>query len=192
MKQVSVIILAAGNSGRMGSDKAQLPAGNGFSFAGKLVKGFSEFGVHPIVVVVNKNIDLSELNPAQIIITLNEHLEKGRSWSILQGMKDVPGYCPCFLQNIDNPYLENELMDLLLDSVKPDSYVVPVYQGKGGHPVLLGGQIVNCLKNLNDLPDFRKVLKQFNRIEVAYCDERILLNINTPAEYEQFIKTVEK
>jgi len=188
MKQVSAIILAAGNSGRMGSDKAQLPAGNGFSFAGKLVKGFSEFGVHPIVVVVNKNIDLSELNPLQIITTLNEHLEKGRSWSILLGMKDVPGDCSCFLQNIDNPYIENELLDLLLDSVKPDSYAVPVYQGRGGHPVLLGGQIVNYLKNLNDLPDFKEVLKLYKRIETPYYNERILLNINTPEDYDRFLK----
>jgi molybdenum cofactor cytidylyltransferase len=188
MIQVSAILLAAGNSGRMGSDKAQLQAGNGFSFAGKLVKGFTEFGVHPLVMVVNKNIDLSELYPTQIVITLNEHLEKGRSWSILLGMKNVPGDCPCFLQNIDNPYIENELMDMLLDAVRPDCYVVPVYEGRGGHPVLLGEQIVNYLKNLNDLTDFREVLKQFIRVEIPFPDERILWNINTPDDYTRFLR----
>jgi molybdenum cofactor cytidylyltransferase len=188
MKPVSAIILAAGNSGRMGSDKAQLQSGNGFSFARHLVHSFAGFGVQPIVVVVNKRIDLSELNPTQIVTTLNEHLEKGRSWSILLGMNKVPGDCPCFLQNIDNPYIENNLMNLLLDAVKPDNYVVPVYQGRGGHPVLLGGQIVNCLKNLSELPDFREVLKQYKRIEIPYYNERILLNINTPQDYKRFLE----
>ena len=186
----SVIIPAAGNSGRIGTDKALLAYGNGFSFAEHLIKSYSGFGVHPVVMVVNTMLDLSGFATSQYVTVLNEHTDWGRSYSIMLGTRKVPKKCSCFLHNIDNPCIGNELLSLLLEANEPDSYVVPVFQGRGGHPILLGNRIVEYLQNMDEVPDFREVLKQFNRIEVPYGDERILWNINTPAEYERFIKTV--
>jgi molybdenum cofactor cytidylyltransferase len=189
-KPFSVIIPAAGNSGRMGSDKALLPYGNGLSFAENLIKSYSEFGAQPVVMVVNKNLDLSGFNTSQSVTVLNEHTDWGRSYSIFLGSKKAQKDYACFLHNIDNPFVGTELLNLLLDTIKPDSYVVPGYQGKGGHPVLLGKRIVGYLQNLDEVHDFREVLKLFNRIEVPYNDERILWNINTPVDYEKFLKFI--
>jgi molybdenum cofactor cytidylyltransferase len=189
-KPFSVIIPAAGNSGRMGSDKALLPYGNGLSFAEKLIKSYSEFGTQTVVVVVNKNLDLSGFDTSQLVTVLNEHTDWGRSYSIFLGSKKVQNDCTCFLHNIDNPFVGTELLNLLLDTIKPDSYVVPVYHGKGGHPVLLGNGIVGYLQNQDKVFDFREVLNQFNRIEVPYNNEQILLNINTPEDYEMFLKLI--
>jgi molybdenum cofactor cytidylyltransferase len=183
-----VIIPAAGNSGRMGTDKALLAYGNGFSFAEHLIKSYSGFGALPVVMVVNKMLDLSGFDTSQFVTILNEHINRGRSYSIILGAGKVPKECSCFLHNIDNPCIGTELLNLLLEADKPDSYVVPVYQGRGGHPVLLGNRIVEYLQNMDEVPDFREVLKEFTRIEVPYGDERILLNINTPVEYERFLR----
>jgi CTP:molybdopterin cytidylyltransferase MocA len=185
-----VIIPAAGNSGRMGSDKALLPYGNGMSFAENLIKSYSEFGAQPVVVVVNNTLDLSGFDTSQFVTILNEYTDWGRSYSILLGTKRIPKDCDCFLHNIDNPFVGTELLSLLLSTNIPDSYSVPVYQGRGGHPVLLGKRIVEYLQNLEEVLDFRKVLKQFNRIEVPYNNERILWNINTPVDYEKFLKLI--
>jgi molybdenum cofactor cytidylyltransferase len=176
----------------MGTDKALLDYGNGFSFAEHLIKSYSGYGAQPVVMVVNTMLDLSGFDTSQFDAVLNEHTDWGRSYSIVLGAGRVPKENSCFLHNIDNPFSGNELLNLLLEGNKSDSYVVPVFQGRGGHPVLLGNRIVEYLQNLDEVPDFREVLKQFNRIEVPFGDERILWNINTPAEYERFIKTEEK
>lgn len=187
-KPFSVIIPAAGNSGRMGSDKALLPYGKGLSFAENLIKSYSEFGAQPVVMVVNNTLDLSGFDTSLFVTVLNEHTDWGRSYSILLGIKRIPKDCACFLHNIDNPFVGTELLRLLLSTNMPDSYSVPVYQGRGGHPVLLGNRIIEYLQNLDEVPDFREVLKEFSRIGMTYGDERILWNINTPAEYDKFLK----
>jgi CTP:molybdopterin cytidylyltransferase MocA len=173
----------------MGSDKALLPYGKGLSFAENLIMNYSEFGARPIVMVVNNMLDLSGFDASQFVTVVNEHTDWGRSYSILLGTKRIPKDCACFLHNIDNPFIGTELLRLMLSTNMPDSYSVPVYEVRGGHPVLLGKGIVDYLQNLDEVPDFREVLKQFNRVEVPYSDEQILWNINTPVDYERFINT---
>ena len=183
----SVVIPAAGNSGRMGRQKAMLSYGNGFSFAQHLTVGFSNFGCSPVVIVVNEEFDLTTLHEENLIIVVNRHVEKGRSHSIHLGLQHVPEGTACFIHNIDNSLPVPELLDRLLNGVLPDGYAVPVYQRLGGHPILLGCQIVDFLRNQPAPIDFRKVLQGFTRVEVPCMDAHILWNINTPAEYQRFI-----
>ena len=68
-----------------------------------------------------------------------------------------------------------------------DSYVIPVHAGMGGHPVLLGKNIVRKLIIQDTVFDFREVLKKFNRIEILWEFPGILLNINSPDDYRKFM-----
>jgi CTP:molybdopterin cytidylyltransferase MocA len=183
----SAVIPAAGNSERMGSHKALLSNGHGLTFAEHLVNCLGIYGCKPVVLVVNEQFDPTLFQAENLVTVVNHHLGKGRSWSVLLGLKQVPEGCTCFIQNVDNPFLEQALLDMLLTSVKPDCYAVPVYQGQGGHPIVLGNKVVDHLRQQPDLPDFRRKLQYFSRIEVPWHDERILWNINTPGDYERFI-----
>ncbi|MDP1622848.1 MAG: NTP transferase domain-containing protein [Bacteroidales bacterium] len=184
----SAIIPAAGISGRMGSDKALLPDGHGMTFAGNLVKSFLDHGCNPVVMVVNEQFDTSCFDEKNLVMVVNRNLERGRSWSIQLGLKVVPEGKVCFIQNIDNLFVAPSLLDLLLASVSSGNYSVPVCKGRGGHPMLLGGGVVDFFRKLKDIPDFRQELKRFTRVEVPFPDERILWNINTPADYHEFIR----
>ncbi len=172
----------------MGTDKALLRAGHGLTFAGHLLNCFVAYGCNPVVLVVNEQFDPTPFLAEKPEIVVNHHLEKGRSWSILLGLKKVPPGRACFIQNIDNPFLEPELLDLLAASVTYDGYAVPVNQGHGGHPILLGNKVVDFLRQHHDLPDFRQVLHRFTRTEVPFPDDRILWNINTPDDYKEFTR----
>ncbi len=183
---ISVIIPAAGNSGRMGSDKALLPAGTGLNFAANLVDNYFEYGVQFIILVVNENLDQVQLTPGAYITVINSQLELGRSWSIQLGIQQLPEGSSCFIQNIDNQFIEHELLEILLAKLKPDCYVIPVFKGRGGHPILLGSKIVQHIRKSINVPDFRQLLNLFERIEVPYPDERILWNINTPEDYNKW------
>ena len=117
---------------------------------------------------------------------MNRNLENGRSWSIHLGLQQVLPGAACFIQNIDNPFLGKLLLEKLLSAVPADGYSVPVYKGRGGHPMLLGSGVADTLRRWSGLTDFREELRRFNRIEVPYPDERILWNINTPEDYKEF------
>jgi molybdenum cofactor cytidylyltransferase len=185
----AVIIPAAGNSGRMGTDKALLALPGGLNMAEHLVKGYNLFGASPVILIVNRRLDLSKLKDGNAIHVVNGHVSLGRSWSIQLGIRYVPEGYSCFVQNADNPYIENVLLERLLAANEQDGYAVPVCEGKGGHPVLLGSKIVDRLRNQEELMDFKDVLKRFNRIEVPFADERILWNINSPEDYRKVIQS---
>jgi len=183
---VSAVIPAAGLSQRMGSSKAILSTEKKLTFAGHLVEVFAAFGCKPVIMVVNEEFNPATCPTGDAIIVLNRRLDKERSWSILLGLKRVPDYHACFIQNVDNPFLEIELLNVLAGAVARNSHVMPIYQGRGGHPLLLGNEVVDYLRDLDDLADFKQALKAFPGYKVPYHDERILLNINTPADYRAF------
>jgi molybdenum cofactor cytidylyltransferase len=185
----SVIIPAAGNSVRMGSDKAMLMHINGETFASRMVQNYSSFGAMPVVLIVNNQFAQEDLKSKRLIHVLNEHVDFGRSYSIFIGIKQVPQDFACFIQNIDNPFFETALLERMLEQSENDGFVLPVYNGRGGHPVLLGKNVVSYIQGLNEMTDFRDVLKKFKRITLPYENERILWNINTPGEYERFLIT---
>ena len=185
--QVSAVIPAAGNSGRMGRDKAVLHISHGQTFAGHLVNCFGVYGCRPVVLVVNDRSDTKKTNQENIITVVNHNVDLGRSHSIWLGLHYVPEGFSCFIHNVDNPYLEPEMLDWLLGLVQPDSFVVPVNTGRGGHPVLLGSRVAAHLRDQDQPADFRKTLHEFKRLELSWPDDRILLNINTPEDYKRFI-----
>ncbi len=184
----AAVIPAAGNSGRMGSQKVSMPYGNGSGFAEHLTNCFSVYGCHPVVLIVNENFDLATLQAENLIIVVNRHVEKGRSHSIHLGLQHVPEGSACFIHNIDNPFPESAVLNGLLTAVPSDGYAVPVYLGRGGHPVLLGCGMADLLRSQRDLADFRQALQGFTKVEVPCADEHILWNINTPEEYQRFIR----
>ena len=171
----------------MGGDKALLSIREGVTFAGHLVNCFGAYSCKPVILVVNEKFDNLRFQSEKVITVVNHTLEKGRSWSVLLGLKQVPAGSACFIQNVDNPFLDPLLLDRLIESVPHDGYAVPVYQGQGGHPILLGTKAVDFFRRMAELPDFREVLQQMTRTEVDFPDERILWNINTPDDYKQFL-----
>lgn len=184
---ISAVIPAAGTSQRMGIAKATLKTDFHLTFAGHLVDSFIAYGCKPVVMVVNEMFDPAACQTGDAVIVLNRRLDKGRSWSVLLGLKRVPEHHACFIQNVDNPFVNPALLDKLAGSVTVNSYVIPLCNGQGGHPILLGSEVVDHLRELEDLTDFRQALKGFAGFKVPFDDERILLNINTPADYRAYL-----
>ncbi len=185
----SAIIPAAGNSRRMGQHKALLEYLPGQTFAEYLTSFYSSFGCNRVILILNPETHRYQFSDLPCNIVINRHTDRGRSFSIELGLAGIHDGHLCFIHNIDNPCIDKTLLDLLLRNIAPDSFVVPVYEGRGGHPVLLGEEVVDYLKGLEKLEDFRNELKRFRRIEVEYPDERICWNINTEENYMKFLNS---
>ncbi|NVO21133.1 MAG: NTP transferase domain-containing protein [Bacteroidetes bacterium] len=182
----SVIILAAGNSERMGRDKASLAYDDRLTFAAYLIKTYLKAEPDSLYLILNeKNIQFFDQHP-NVETIKNHNLEKGRSHSLKLGIERVPEGNACFIQNVDNPFVNIELISSMLMLLNPWSYIVPVFEGKSGHPLLIGSTIVEYLKSLSEPGDIRILLKKFDKISLDWPDKEVLLNINTPADYSNF------
>jgi CTP:molybdopterin cytidylyltransferase MocA len=189
---LSAVVPAAGNSGRMGRQKALLPVGNGLNFATNLVAFYTDFGCDPVILVINRDLDATLVQTDKNLVVVNHQVVLGRLYSIQLGLQHIPEDSFCFIHNVDNPYLEMDLLRRMAHAAAEDNYVVPVYNARAGHPALLGSRVIDCIRRKDHQTDFREILKGFTKIEVPCSDERILWNINTPGEYEAFLRWQQK
>lgn len=189
---VSCVILAAGNSGRMGCHKALLQFDESRTFIQQLTGVYHLAGAGQIIVVCSPALAL-QLNesadffgcPVELVI--NSNPEAGRFYSLKSGLERVTeGNC-CFFQNVDNPFTCVELLDLLQKSFRGDGCLIPVCCGRPGHPVLLGREMIR--KILEDREQHSRIddfLKASGPEYVAVPFKGIPANINTPEEYLKF------
>ncbi len=193
LKEYAVLILAAGFSGRMGIPKLSLPFDENRNFATKIIHTYRSAGCKNIALVVNRqgqellNEQKTLSAGSNISVVLNAYPERERFFSLQTGLKTFQTGTPVFIQNIDNPFVESTLLYKLANALKPGTFVVPRYNGHGGHPVLLSSKIVH---DLTTFPDYRQNLRDFlqkyPKISCPVEDEKIFVNINSPEEYRKF------
>jgi CTP:molybdopterin cytidylyltransferase MocA len=189
----SALILAAGKSERMGVSKLFLKHRNGITFIEHLVNEYQNFGCNQIVVVVNSNNEEEiRRNYSQLLnhveIAINPNPELGRFRSVKIGLNALKKSSNVFIHNIDNPYCEALIINVLQDNIIGFDYVVPTFKGKGGHPILIAEEIVSGIPSEVENDCILNVfLSRFKGKRVEVNSENILININTPEEYNRFL-----
>lgn len=187
-KKYNAIILAAGNSERMGQPKLFLPFDKNHTFLDMSILAFNQFGCVEIVVVINKNIasiqnTSSDYTMENVHYCVNPNPEEGRFSSIQIGIRQLNQHLPLFIHNVDNPFVTKETLTKLSQNFLLD-YARPVFNGKGGHPVLLSEKLSTMIGQ-EVLPDknFKTFLLPFRRQNIVVHDKRVLANINSPEDY---------
>jgi len=192
------VILAAGDSSRMGRDKALLPwpaAGGQVSsetFLSAAVRSFlsaTEF----VVVVVGRN----EAALAPIVyscgasLVANPDPGRGQFSSLQVGLREVlnRGRDAAMITLVDRPPVDAATIQTLRDAFDAADEniwaVVPEFSGKHGHPYLVGREMMEAFLRVPATSIARDVEHQHNeRIQYVRVDDPLVaLNINTPEEY---------
>lgn len=185
MKNVSVLILAGGKSERMKSPKPFLLI-EGKTFVEKIIEGYLKLGIENIFVILNHHfLQYIPKIPNDLKIILNQHPEYGRFYSIRAGLKKMPSSNYIFIHNVDNPFVDERVIKKMWKVRSPDGFVVPVYNGQGGHPILISEKIRDKILSIDNLSyTLRDIVRYYKRIEIEVDSEKILANINTWNEYE--------
>lgn len=190
-KYCTVIILAGGNSSRMKFPKAYLML-EGKTFVEKIADEYIAAGFEQIIMVLNTVFSTGEWSgkfkniPGHIHIIRNYFPDKGRLYSIQAGLVNETSAEFCFIQNIDNPFISSTVINTLWNNKSVESSVIPVFKGKGGHPVLIPSKIINTLKTSKpENSTLKDILDMFPRTYVETNEKDILLNINTPEDYNK-------
>lgn len=194
------VILAAGESSRMGSDKALLawpPAQEGqptssetfLSAAIRSLEQSTDF----VVIVAGKNA--SSLAP--IVYSLGSSLvanpdpDQGQFSSLQVGLREVMnrGRDAAIITLVDRPPAAIATVEHLRRTFEaaPSNIwaVVPEFSGKHGHPYVVGREMIEHFLQAPPTSNARDIEHQYQgRIEyVPVNDPFVAMNINTPEDY---------
>jgi CTP:molybdopterin cytidylyltransferase MocA len=167
-KDIGAILLAAGQSRRMGAFKPLLPFG-GKTVIEACVDYLHEGGIQNIIVVVGSRADeiREKLGSSSISFVVNPDPASEMSLSIACGVVQLPAVArAAVIALVDQPAIPASVITTLATEWEEGArLVVPTFAGRGGHPVLIDLQLREELMNLDPASGL-KTLFESHRDEV--------------------------
>jgi molybdenum cofactor cytidylyltransferase len=186
----AAILLAAGESTRMGRPKALLPWRDG-TLIEYQVRELRGAGVDDVVVVLGHAAEEVRPHvPPEARVVVNEAYREGRAPSLRAGAAALADDAdPVVVVNVDQPR-PRELLRALVAAHRDEgaAITVPAWQGKRGHPIVLSAALLPELREASDeAKGLRGVTSAHEGalLEVDLGSELVRLDINTPEEYER-------
>jgi len=200
---IAAVVLAAGESSRMGRPKALLPI-DGVRFIEKIVSSFQSTKVGKILVVLGHKAEemRQKIADLPVLIVVNNEYKKGQLSSLVAAIRDIQsrqssaeldGILDGILVHlVDHPYVNPILVDVMIDRFYESKklIVVPRYHGRRGHPVIFSRSLFSELLNAALDQGAKAVVHahQKDTLEIDTEDEGVTIDIDTPEEYRQFVK----
>jgi molybdenum cofactor cytidylyltransferase len=189
---VSAIILAAGESKRMGMPKALCQWGQG-TFLEAVVSALREAEIQNIGVVLGaleQEIRAHGL-PNGIQVWSNPNYYQGQLSSLQVALKNQsPEILGTVVALVDHPATESKTIRALIHAFKNDSSKVirPSYQEQKGHPILIGRHWWADIVSASTILSLRDMLSRHPEkvITTGVNDPGILLDIDTPEILSQW------
>jgi molybdenum cofactor cytidylyltransferase len=189
--QVSAVVLAAGRSTRMGSNKL-LATVQAKPILRHVVEAALASGAEPLFVVTGHEADRLTRVLAGLPITAvhNPHYADGLSTSLKTGLGAVPDTSAGALILLgDMPNVTADIINRLLAAFAANptaAAVVPTVAGQRGNPVLIGRNLFSAVSGLSGDVGARRLLDLAGEavIEVPIDDPAVLLDVDTPAALE--------
>jgi molybdenum cofactor cytidylyltransferase len=177
------VILAAGSSFRAGTYKPGLLI-DGKPMVVRCIEGMYDICRRIIVVGGHECERLRALVEGidRVECVENSAYQKGMFTSVKAGVSCVRGE-RCFLIPADIPLVPPRVYRQLL-TLEAD-VVVPSFQGRNGHPVCLSRAIISTILQEPDESSLRDVLKRAGIRALEVDTEEILIDIDTPEDYER-------
>jgi molybdenum cofactor cytidylyltransferase len=187
---ITAIILAAGESKRMGQPKMLLPWGKS-SVIEHVVITFLNAGVEGLLVVTGGAQDRVEKALANhpVRITHNPEYSSGEMLSSLQcGLRKMPDGTQAALIGLgDQPQVQESSIRAICEAYQAtqSGLIVPSFQMRRGHPWLIARPLWNEILELRPPSTPREVLNKYSD-EIRYVTvdtPTILADLDTPADY---------
>jgi molybdenum cofactor cytidylyltransferase len=194
------VILAAGDSSRMGRDKALLPwpppapgqAASSDTFLSAAIHSLSEATDFVLVVVGNSEPALAPIVYARgASVVANPDPSRGQFSSLQVGLREVlnRGRDAAMVTLVDRPPVKGDTVQRLRDAFEAAGQniwaVVPEFAGKHGHPYLVGREMMEAFLRVPATSIARDV-EHAHQAHIQYVevdDPFVSMNINTPEDY---------
>ena len=200
---ICAVILAAGASSRMGTEKALLPwppspdAARSFheTFLGAHIAALRPHSDLVIVVAGNNSENLAPVVYSEGAFLINNSApELGQFSSLKIGLQDIlnRGRDSAIVTLVDRPPVQPATLEKLhsafLEASEEDLWgVVPEYEGQHGHPYFAGRDLIEAFLRAQLTTTARDIMHSLasHLRYVPVDDPHVSLNVNTPEDYAQ-------
>ncbi len=186
---VSAIVLAAGESKRMGKLKQLLPLGES-TIIEQTIDNLLSSRIGEVIVVMGHGAEeiKRRLGTRQVKIVYNPRYTEGMSTSIAAGLRELDAKADAVMLVLaDQPFIDSQTIDKLLDEFgKHDRGIAfPAYRGKRGHPVIFSRRYIDELLKLKGDAGAKELIERHpdDILEVPVDSPGILRDIDTPEAY---------
>jgi molybdenum cofactor cytidylyltransferase len=193
---ISAIVLAAGESKRMGQIKQLLPW-QGKTILESVLDNLLNSKVDEVILVLGHQAELIRRRvPAhRITIVINPDYKKGMSTSIRQGLMALDEKTEAFLVVLgDQPGISTEILNQLINEFQrarsKKKIILPTYHASRGHPVLFDIQYKKEALKLKGDVGCRRILEDHPEdiLEIEMDTAAILDDLDTPEDYQEHLK----
>jgi molybdenum cofactor cytidylyltransferase len=186
---VSAILLAAGESKRMGKLKQLLPLGN-TTVLGRAIDNLTASKIEDIIVVLGYAAEDVEkrIEDRPVRIAINPDYRLGMSSSIKVGVEALhEGAEAVMLALADQPFIDSGTIDHFInESQKGEKgIIIPTYRGRRGHPVIFSIKYRNELMALEGDVGARDIIltNPGDILELPVDCEGVIIDIDTAEDY---------
>jgi molybdenum cofactor cytidylyltransferase len=192
---ISAIVLAAGESRRMGETKQLLDVG-GKPLLQHILDGIRQTKVDEVILVLGHKAERiqKKVSAPGAKVVLNPDYRQGMITSIRQGLEALdPRSDAFFIVLGDQPGIEPKVYNLLIQEFQTrfprKTIILPTHKGRRGHPALFSTKHRPEALRIEGDRGFRKVLEKYPQevFLVELESESIVNDLDTPQDYQNFI-----
>jgi len=189
MSGIYAIILAAGGSVRMGARKMLLPY-RGMTIIEKVIEIVLKAGIDRIIVVTGSGKEeiTKVIRRLPVEQCYNDNWKTGMLSSVKCGFRSLPETCRAAIVFLgDQPMIDVKTIEEVAYAYHKTGkgIIMPVYNKKRGHPLLIDTKYSDELEKLNPGEGLRMLAHKFpvDVLEVETDDPATLKDIDTPEDY---------
>lgn len=187
---LSAILLAAGESKRMGELKQLMPLGKS-TLLEQAIDNLLNSSVDETIVVLGHRAEeiIEIIAGSPVKIMLNPDYRQGMSTSIIAGLTLVdPQSQAVMLALGDQPLVASRTINQLIDAFNSHDkgIAVPTHRGRRGHPIIFGIKYKAELMGLKGDIGGREIIRQHpdDVLEVTVDSESVISDIDTRDDYQ--------
>lgn len=193
---ICALVLAAGRSERMGTQKLLLPLG-GKPVIARIVDELQQSPLQETVVVVGRNAEKVQqaLKGRAVTFVTNPDFTGDMLSSVRCGLRAIPAGCVAVLVVLgDQPNLTSELVRKLISAFKESGrgIIVPAHHGHRGHPLLIATRFRDELLRRHEEVGLHGLLdahyEEVFRLE--FSDAAVLEDMDTPEDYQRHLSSI--
>ena len=183
----ALVVLAAGESSRLGECKALCEIGGGTVLSNLLAaaRGLDEV---PPLIVTGAHHDAIAASSPEGELCFNPDWEAGRSGGIRLACALRPGLALC-IAPVDVPCVPASVFEALLARWQeaggpPRGWLAPRFEDRHGHPIVIGAELLTELSGADQpLSDLRRGAEPL--LDVPVTSEAVLDDLDTPKDLER-------
>jgi molybdenum cofactor cytidylyltransferase len=194
MSEIWAIILAAGESKRMGSPKMLLQY-KGKTIIENVIDNVTASEADKTLLVLGSYGDeiLKVIEVLPVKHCYNENYKLGMLSSVKCGFNFLTGVTGAALIFLgDQPMIRTDIINIVIEAYRREGkgIVMPVFKNKRGHPVLIDLKYRGEVQNLDPEEGLRGLARKFadDVLEVKVNTQDILKDIDTREDYNNELK----